>query len=180
MVVGCGGGGSSSSATSGTLSPTLTLTASPAGVALGATTTLTWSATNVSACAASGGWSGAKPLSGNEMSPPLNGDQTYRLSCSGPNGNALTMTTVTVRSAVVTWNAPTQNSDGSPLTDLAGYKVRWGPASQNYTFAVSVNGANATTFRTPLDPGDWYFAVTAVNAAGQESAPSSEDSRTVY
>jgi hypothetical protein len=145
----------------------------------GATTTLTWSAANVTACTASSGWSGAKSLSGSEASAPLNSDQTYQLSCTGPNGNVLAMTNVTLRSAVVSWTAPTQNSDGSSLTDLAGFKVRWGSASRNYTFSASVTGPAATTFQTALDPGTWYFAVTALNAAGQESAPSSEATRTV-
>ncbi len=34
--------------------------------------------------------------------------------------------------ATLSWTPPTQNTDGSPLTDLAGYRVYWGTSSGNY------------------------------------------------
>ena len=188
-VDGCGGGGSSGpvgtsaeDTGSGSVgsSPTLTFHASPPGVAPGDSTTLTWAAVNVATCTASGGWSGSKALSGSEKTPPLSSDQTYQLVCTGPNGNALAMTTVTLRSADLWWTAPTRNTDGTPLTDLAGFKVQWGPVSRHYTASAGVTGAGTTTYQTLLDPGTWYFSVVAVNALGEESAPSNEVSKTVY
>jgi len=108
----------------------------------------------------------------------LNADQTYQLSCSGSGGNALAMTTVTLRSAALSWTAPTQNVDGSALTNLSGYKVYWGSSPRTYSSSASVSGG-ATTFTTNLAPGTWYFAVTAVDSTGAESAKSNELSKTV-
>jgi hypothetical protein len=119
-------------------------------------------------------------LSGSETTAPLTSDQTYQLACTGPMGNMLSMTSVSVRAATITWTVPTENSDGSALTDLVGFKVLWGSAPHSYTSNASVSGANSTTYEATLNPGTWYFAVTAVNAAGQESAPSNEATRTVF
>jgi hypothetical protein len=161
-------------------SPSVQLSASPAGVAPGATTTLNWSSANVTSCTASGAWSGSKALSGSESTPALNADQTYQLSCSGSGGNALAMTTVTLRSAALSWTAPTQNVDGSALTNLAGYKVYWGTSSRTYSSSASVSGAGTTTFTTDLAPGTWYFAVSALDSTGAESAKTNEVSKTVF
>ena len=89
------------------------------------------------------------------------------------------MTTVSLRAADLEWVAPTQNTDGSPLSDLGGFKLQWGPTSRHYTKSANLTGANTTTYRALLDPGTWYFSVIAVNEAGQESAPSNEVSKTV-
>jgi len=34
-------------------------------------------------------------------------------------------------SALLSWNAPSTNEDGTPLTDLAGYKIYYGTATGN-------------------------------------------------
>src|SRR5262249_32768130 len=107
-------------------------------------------------------------------------DQSYTLTCAGTGGNAVASTTVTVRTAALSWTAPTQNTDGSALTNLAGYKVYWGPSSRNYTQNASVNGASATSFTASLTPGTWFFATTAFDSTGAESAKSNEVSKTVF
>jgi hypothetical protein len=160
------------------ISPSARLTASPQGVPLNGSTTLNWTSSNVDTCTASGGWSGAKATSGSEQSAPIAQDQTYRLSCSGPNGNALAMVTVGVRRAVLTWTAPTQNVDGSPLTNLGGYKVYWGTRSRTYGTPATVN-AGVTTYTLDLAPGTYYFALTAFDATGAESSYTNEVGKTV-
>jgi len=156
-----------------------TLSASPPGVAPGGTTTLDWTSSNVTSCAASNGWSGSKALSGSEATGAINSDQTYTLTCTGTSGNAVASTTVTVRTAVVSWTAPTQNTDGSALTNLAAYKVYWGPSSRNYTQSATVN-APTTTYTTALTPGTWYFAISAIDLTNAESAKTNEVSKTVF
>lgn len=89
------------------------------------------------------------------------------------------MTTVALRSADLSWTAPTQNVDGSALTNLAGYKVYWGNAPRAYASSASVSGAGTTTFTTNLTPGTWYFAVTAIDSTGAESEKTNEVSKTV-
>src|SRR5262249_43353816 len=41
-------------------------------------------------------------------------------------------------SATLTWTPPTQNTDGSALNNLAGYKVYWGTSQGTYTNSVTV------------------------------------------
>ncbi len=75
----------------------------------------------------------------------------------------------------LTWSAVTQNSDGTPVTDLQGYKIHYGTQSQNYTGAISVDNPTLTTYLVnSLPAGKYYFAVTAYNSAGLEGPPSDE------
>ena len=67
----------------------------------------------------------------------------------------------------------------SPGSDIAAYNVYYGTASHNYTGIVSVGQTVKATI-TGLRPGTTYFfALTAVNSAGLESAFSNEMSYTV-
>ncbi len=80
--------------------------------------------------------------------------------------------------ATLGWSAPTTNTNGSTLTDLAGYRVHYGNGSRSYTRTVDVG--NVTTFRVDgLAAGSWYFAVTAYNSAGRESTYSNEASKSI-
>ena len=76
--------------------------------------------------------------------------------------------------ATVHWVAPTQNVDGSPLTDLAGYRVRYGQSSSTLDSSLQVAGASVTSATIEgLKVGTWYFAVQAYTADGAESDLSS-------
>ena len=69
--------------------PTISISASPASVGIGGSSTLSWSTTNATSCTASGSWSGAQALSGSTTVGPItSGAHTYTLSCSGPGGTA--------------------------------------------------------------------------------------------
>ena len=76
----------------------------------------------------------------------------------------------------LTWNAPTTNVDGTPITGLAGYKVYLGPSSGVYSTQITIGNVNLYTV-TLLPAGTYYFAVTAYNTAGGESAFSNEVSK---
>src|SRR5215510_111361 len=72
----------------------------------------------------------------------------------------------------LTWNAPTTNTDGSPLTDLAGYHLYYWQGSTGVPYSVDVGKTTNYTL-TGLVPGVLYtFAVTAYNTAGRESSDS--------
>jgi hypothetical protein len=75
----------------------------------------------------------------------------------------------------LSWDAPTTNEDGSPVT-LSGYKIYYGTSSGAYTTSVSVASTGATL---SLSPGTYYFAVTAISTDGTESAYSNETSKTL-
>jgi hypothetical protein len=83
-------------------------------------------------------------------------------------------------SVTLLWTPPTQNTDGSPLNNLAGYRVYWGPAPGNYPNSVTVPNAGLATYVVgQLTPAVWHFAVTAYTAAGYESGYSNPVSKTV-
>ena len=87
-------------------------------------------------------------------------------------------------SVSVTWDAPTTNVDGTPLTDLAGYRIYLAPATPTCPGTSFVSASSPTS--TPsagqavssriigLTAGATYFArVSAVDTTGNESACSS-------
>ncbi len=71
---------------------------------------------------------------------------------------------------ILTWNAPTTNVDGTPLTDLAGYKVYYGTTSKIYGTPVDVKNALTYTVIGLQSDTTYYFAVTAYD----KSIPSNE------
>ena len=74
-------------------------------------------------------------------------------------------------SVTLSWTAPTRNTDGSTLTDLAGYRVHYGTSAGSYTHAVPLpNESMTSVVIDDLIPARWYFAVKAYNSAGVESA----------
>lgn len=150
--------------------PTVTLTASPTQAISPASIVLTWSSTGASACAASGGWSGAKAPSGTQTLTDVRTSATYTLTCSEGSGTA-----------DLTWTAPTQNTDGSALTDLVSYKVYAATSAAGVDAATPVTvAAPATTYTvTGLAAGTWHFGVKARNAQGIDSDMSGKPTKVV-
>jgi hypothetical protein len=80
----------------------------------------------------------------------------------------------------VTWTAPTANTNGSALTDLAGYTIYYGTSPTALKQSVSVPNAGATDHVVQgLSGGTWYFAVRAYTSAGLQSSYSAIISRTI-
>lgn len=78
-------------------------------------------------------------------------------------------------SGTLSWNAPTVEADGTPLGDLAGYKIYFGTASRAYTQTVRLTNPGLTSHTIGgLLPGTYYFAVTAFDSFDNESALSEE------
>jgi hypothetical protein len=90
--------------------------------------------------------------------------------------NAFTITVQDVGSGSVelSWQAPTENEDGSPLTDLAGYKLYWGTAPGDYANSVTIDNPGVLNYVVDnLAPTTtYYFVATAFNTGGTESSPS--------
>ncbi|MEM8817441.1 MAG: putative Ig domain-containing protein [Pseudomonadota bacterium] len=87
---------------------------------------------------------------------------------------------VTLGSVTLSWTPPTTNSDGSPLNDLAGYRIYWGNGGGSYPQSVTINNPSVSSYVVEnLAPGDYEFVATALNAAGFESEFSSPATRTV-
>jgi len=82
--------------------------------------------------------------------------------------------------ATLSWTAPTQNTDGTSLTNLAGYWIYYGTSASAMTQSVQIaNPGIATYVVDNLSPGTWYFSVAAYTATNVQSAPSAIGSKTV-
>lgn len=92
----------------------------------------------------------------------------------------VTQTSDTGGSATLTWVAPTQDTNGTPITGLAGFHIYYGTSESAMTQVIDVPSASTTTYAIEqLDTGTYYFAVTAYNVDGVESAQSTIGSKTI-
>jgi hypothetical protein len=82
--------------------------------------------------------------------------------------------------ATLAWIPPLENTDGTPLQDLTGYRIHYGTQPGNYEFTITIHNAGITSYVVEdLAPGTYYFAVTAVSSSGVESDPSGEATKTI-
>ena len=91
--------------------------------------------------------------------------------------------------AILTWDYPTTNTDGSALTDLGGFKVYYGTSSGSYSTTIDVAFATCITASpcsistytvANLSNGTtYYFAATAYDTFYNESAYSNEVSKII-
>ena len=73
-------------------------------------------------------------------------------------------------SATLSWEAPTTNTNGTALTDLAGYRIYYGASTEQLDHTVQIGTVGLQTYVVEgLEPGNWYFAVMALAANGAES-----------
>ncbi len=73
----------------------------------------------------------------------------------------------------LSWTAPTENEDGTQLTDLAGFKVYLGTSANTLVIFETINDPAISTYQVKnLTPGAWFFAMTAYNESGIESIKS--------
>ena len=135
-------------------------------------------------------WASFNTQSGNLSGTPGSADAgTYSniiISVSDGTSTAslaafsIIVTQVANGSATVSWSAPTQNTDGSALTNLAGFNIYYGTSASNLNQSVQIANPGLTTYALGnLAPGAWYFAVNAYTTAGAESALSSIASKTI-
>ena len=83
-------------------------------------------------------------------------------------------------SATLSWTAPSENSDGSAITDLAGYRIYHGTSANALVDQIQVNNPGVTVYVVEgLPRGTNYFAITAYNSSGAESDRSPIGSKSV-
>jgi hypothetical protein len=84
-------------------------------------------------------------------------------------------------SATLRWTPPTRNEDGTPISNLAGYRVYYGTSTGNLNRVLTIPGAAITSAVIQnLTPATWYFALKAYNSANIESNLSNIASKTIY
>ena len=83
-------------------------------------------------------------------------------------------------SAMLNWHAPTKNTDGSTLIDLAGFRILYGSSPSALTQSIDIANPGVATYVVQnLTRGGWYFSVRGYNASGAESGNSNVGSKTI-
>ena len=98
---------------------------------------------------------------------------------TAPSTSSLRLPTGT-GTAALSWEAPTTNTDGKALTDLAGYRIYYGTDANNLVATVELNSVGLQTYVIDdLGAATWYFAVRAYTSSGAESSLSEVVSKTI-
>jgi hypothetical protein len=135
-------------------------------------------------------WAAFNGSTGRLSGSPTSGDVgTYSgitiTVSDGTASSALPAFSITVAdaqtgSATLSWSAPTLNEDGSPLTNLKGYRIYYGTSSTNLGNVLEVPTPGTTTAVVEnLSPATWYFALKAYNTSNVESGFSNVASKTI-
>ena len=102
-----------------------------------------------------------------------------RISVSDGNTSAalptfsVTVNQIATSNVTLDWTPPTENSDGSVLTDLAGYQIHYGLSKDNLTQTAKITNPGLTSYVVDqLPAGTWYFDVAAYSKSGLESVAS--------
>lgn len=193
LVTGCGGGSASNAIPSNASPPPpslLSISATPSTSAtVGQLYTLQPTVSNASGSvsySASGlpSWltinASSGLVSGTPTSSDLGTDPGIIVTASsGSQTASLPSFSITVSaaaqgtgSASLSWTIPTQNADGSTLTDLAGFVILYGQSAQNLNQQASISNPTVSSYQVDnLASGTWYFAIVSVNSSGVQSIP---------
>lgn len=148
--------------------------------------TLTWSISNRPSWATFSTASGA--LTGTPTASNVGTYSNIVISASdGTNRTSLPAFNVAVNSvgtssgsATLSWTPPTRNSNGTALTNLAGYRIYYGTSPSSLTRTVTLSNAGLTRYVvSDLSAATWYFSIRAYTSSGVESTNSNTVSKVV-
>jgi hypothetical protein len=148
--------------------------------------TLTWSISNRPSWASFSTSSGA--LTGTPTASYVGTYSNIVISASdGTNRTSLPAFSIAVNSqgtssgsATLSWTPPTGNTNGSTLTNLAGYRIYYGTSPTNMTRTVQLSNAGLTRYViSDLSAATWYFAIRAYTTTGAESTNSNTVSKVI-
>lgn len=129
--------------------PVVSLTASPAMITSGGSSTLTWNATNATSCTASGDnlFSGSRPTSGSALVTPAVAT-AYTLSCTGPGGTGRAVAVVDVGSSNTGNGAASAfaDPDNGNIPDRAAHPIAF-PTAVGFGRATAVRSPNAVVYK---------------------------------
>jgi hypothetical protein len=96
------------------------------------------------------------------------------------DNTALPSSSSSAGAVTLSWLPPTTNTNGTTLTDLAGYRIYYGQSPTAMTEVIDISNAGLTAYMVEnLAAGTWYFAVKAVTTTGIESSLSNVASTTI-
>ena len=125
-------------------------------------------------------------LTGTPAAADAGTDSNILISVSdGVTSASLAQFTITVNqistgAATLTWIPPTQNSDGTALTNLAGYRIYYGTSSSSLGQSIQIADIGLTSYTiSNLSSATWYFGLTAYTSDGVESPMSGIASKSI-
>jgi len=75
--------------------------------------------------------------------------------------------------ATLSWTRPTENTDGTALTDLAGYRLYYGRSPSDLSNVIELPDQSRHTYTIEnLTVSTWFFAIRAYTTSGLESTMS--------
>jgi hypothetical protein len=102
---------------------------------------------------------------------------------SGARANPSTssLPSPTTGSATISWEAPTENTNGTALTDLSGFRIYCGTDATHLTPYVTLPNPGLLLYVIDGLPvgARYFFAVTALAADGEESGRSAIVEKTI-
>lgn len=136
------------------------------------------------------GWADFNTSTGRLSGTPQDADvSTYNnISITVSDGTAntslgpfsITVNAISLGSVTLNWTAPTENADGTTLTDLAGYRVYWGTTPGSYANSITIDNPGQTMVVIEnLMAGTYEFVATSFDASGVESAYSNSATKIV-
>jgi hypothetical protein len=155
--------------------PTMTLAAT--AVAVGGTTTLTWTSIDASSCTASGtaDWSGARAASGSQTVTMSNlGTNTYTLDCTDASGtlsasSSVSLTDLAPAAPVLVLSKSAIDLGQSSMVTWSSANAASCTASGNWSGSLPPGGSQAVV---PTAGGTATYSLTCANVIGT-SAPGS-------
>jgi hypothetical protein len=95
-------------------------------------------------------------------------------------GGGTTGGTTGTGAATLHWTPPLANTNGSTITNLAGYVISYGTSSTSLTTTVKLANPGLTSYMiSGLAKGTYYFAVSAYETSGATSSLSSKVGKTI-
>lgn len=83
---------------------------------------------------------------------------------------SITVTQYSTGSVTLSWLPPTTNTNGTPITNLAGYRIYYGTSASSLTHSLQITNAGITSYVIgDLSPATWYFSLVSYNSANIES-----------
>jgi hypothetical protein len=132
------------------------------------------------------GWTSFDPVTGSLTGTPTAADvgTTDGIVISVTDGTStaslppfgITVDAIGPVSITLSWSIPTTNEDGTPLTDLAGFKIYYRTSTGTYSDPTIVDNPGVSSFVMENLPvaSSYVFAAKAFNTSGNDSDFSNE------
>jgi hypothetical protein len=83
---------------------------------------------------------------------------------------SISVTQVSNGSVTLSWLPPTTNTNGTPLTNLSGYKIYYGTNASSLNQSVQITNSGISSYVIEnLSPATWYFSLVSYNSSNVES-----------